>query len=112
MKYAEKYLEEVVKIKPLGKLTTQEDVVADLSGEMVYIDGKCSDIFISHADYANWLETIEGGISPRAQWKPNLEQMEALWGAAEKYLEDDNKIVRELKGKVLETLYHDLKDKL
>lgn len=56
MKYVEKYLKEVVKIKPLGELTTQEDVVADLSGEMVYIDGKCSDIFISHADYANWLE--------------------------------------------------------
>lgn len=56
MKHIEKYLKEVVKIKPLGELTTQEDVVGDLSGEMVYIDGKCSDIFISHADYANWLE--------------------------------------------------------
>lgn len=56
MKHIEKYLKEVVKIKPLGELTTEEDVVSDLSGEMVYIDGKCSDIFISHADYVNWLE--------------------------------------------------------
>ena len=56
MKHIERYLKEVVKIKPLGELTTQEDVVGDLSGEMVYIDGKCSDIFISHADYVNWLE--------------------------------------------------------
>ena len=56
MKYIKEYLETVVKIKPLGKLTTKEDELNDLSGEMVYIDGKCSDIFISHADYANWLE--------------------------------------------------------
>lgn len=62
MKYVEKYLKEVVKVKPLGELTTREDVVGDLSGEMVYIDGKCSDIFISHADYANWLEK-QGDVS-------------------------------------------------
>lgn len=56
MKYAEEYLETVVKVKPLGELTTREDILYDMSGEMIYIDGKCSDIFISHADYANWLE--------------------------------------------------------
>lgn len=56
MKYIKEYLETVVKIKPLGELTTKEDELNGLSGEMVYIDGKCSDIFISHADYANWLE--------------------------------------------------------
>lgn len=57
MKYIKEYLETVVKIKPLGELTTKEDELNGLSGEMVYIDGKCSDIFISHADYANWLES-------------------------------------------------------
>ena len=57
MKYIKEYLETVVKIKPLGELTTKEDELNDLSGEMVYIDGKCTDIFISHADYANWLES-------------------------------------------------------
>lgn len=56
MKYIEEYLETVIKIKPLGELTTQEDTLDGMSGEMVYIDGKCSGIFISHADYANWLE--------------------------------------------------------
>lgn len=57
MKYVKEYLETVVKIKPLGELTTRdEQELNGLSGEMVYIDGKCSDIFISHADYANWLE--------------------------------------------------------
>ena len=57
MKYIEKYLEEVIKIKPLGQVGTKEDYDCDLSGEMIYIDGKCTDIFISHADYANWLES-------------------------------------------------------
>jgi hypothetical protein len=57
MKYIEKYLEEVIKIKPLGHVETKEDDVYNLSGEMLYIDGKCTDIFISHADYANWLES-------------------------------------------------------
>ena len=56
MKYIKEYLETVVKIKPLGELTTKDDELNGMSGEMVYIDGKCSDIFISHADYANWLE--------------------------------------------------------
>ncbi len=57
MKYIEKYLEEVIKIKPLGNVATKEADEYDLSGEMLYIDGKCTDIFISHADYANWLES-------------------------------------------------------
>ena len=56
MKYIEEYLNDVIKVKPLGKLTTKDDELNGMSGEMVYIDGKCSDIFISHADYANWLE--------------------------------------------------------
>lgn len=57
MKYIEKYLEEVIKIKPLGHIGTEEDNKYDLSGETLYIDGKCTDIFIAHADYANWLES-------------------------------------------------------
>ena len=56
MKYVEEYLKDVTKVKPLGELTTKDDELNGMSGEMVYIDGKCSDIFISHADYANWLE--------------------------------------------------------
>ena len=56
MKYIENYLEEVVKVKPLGKITTEEWEQDGLSGEMVSIDGRCSDIFISHIDYAKWIE--------------------------------------------------------
>ena len=42
-------------------------------------------------------------------WKPSDEQMEALWCATEKYLESDNANVVELRGKVLESLYNELK---
>lgn len=72
MKYVEEYLETVVKVKPLGELTTREDILNDMSGEMVYIDGKCSDIFISHADYANWLEKqqVDEAIKHQNSWKP------------------------------------------
>ena len=63
MKYIEKYLEEVVKVKPLGEVSTKEWAQEYLSGEMVIIDGRCSDIFISHVDYANWLEKkFEGSL--------------------------------------------------
>lgn len=76
MKFFEQYLKEVRKIKPLGKLETREDMINDLSGEMVYIDGVCTDLFISHADYANWLEekidkNIFNDIDPKfkpGQW--------------------------------------------
>lgn len=57
MKYIEKYLEEVVKVKPLGKVTVKDEYFGDLSGNMIYIDDHCSDIFVSHVDYANWLES-------------------------------------------------------
>lgn len=66
MKYVEQYLYDVVKVKPLGKITTQEDKLYDLSGEMIYIDGQCSDIFIAHADYANYLESV---IDEYVQWE-------------------------------------------
>lgn len=46
---------------------------------------------------------------PQKQWKPNIEQLEALWCATEKYIESDNEQVRKLRGEVLESLYNDLK---
>ena len=72
MKYVEEYLKDVIKIKPLGELTTKDDELNGMSGEMVYIDGKCSDIFISHADYTNWLEK-QGEQKPYGQRKECLD---------------------------------------
>lgn len=56
MKYIKEYLEQELKISPLGKLTTEEDTLNELSGEEIYIDDKPIGLFISHIDYTNWLE--------------------------------------------------------
>jgi len=56
MKYIEQYIEEVIKLKPLGKVTFKDDCLNNLSGIYVYIDGRCTDLFIAHVDYCNWLE--------------------------------------------------------
>lgn len=56
MKYLLEYLINERKIKPLGELTFEDDLRYDLSGVIVFIDGKDVDIFISHIDYCNFLE--------------------------------------------------------
>lgn len=57
MKYIEKYLERVLKIKPLGTITTERDVLnKELSGERIYVDGVDTGIFVAHVDYISWVE--------------------------------------------------------
>ena len=53
----------------------------------------------------SWLKSLR----PQNIWKPSYEQMEALWCATEKYLESDDSKVVELRGKVLESLYDNLR---
>ena len=104
MKYVEEYLETVVKIKPLGELTTKEDELNGMSGEMVYIDGKCSDIFISHADYANWVESkyeqksTDTNFSDLTTWKYIVDAVLTKEHGVGNYLDDPNteKFAKEL----------------
>ena len=59
MKYLKEFLEQKYKIRPLGKLTSEEYYeVADgaLVGEEIIIDGFRPGIIIWYADYAQWLE--------------------------------------------------------
>lgn len=58
MKYVEKYLEENMRIKPLGKITTDvyEARCGEYTGEEVIIDGKSTGIIIAYIDYISWLE--------------------------------------------------------
>ena len=63
----------------------------------------CCSNGLTKEDCINWLNR------QKYAWKPSYEQMEALWCATEKYLESDNAKVVELRGKVLESLYNDLK---
>ena len=59
MKYIEQYMEECLKIKPLGKVTFEgmQSMDSDETyGYSVLIDGKDIGLEIWWADYASWLE--------------------------------------------------------
>lgn len=56
MKYLEKYLEEKERIKPLGKLTTNESVEGEHVGVSLVIDGYEPGIEVWYIDYCKWLE--------------------------------------------------------
>lgn len=76
-----------------------------------YADAHPSDYTNEMYDIGDIEKAFEAGAewADATAWKPSIEQLEALWCAAEKYLESDNANVVELRGKVLESLYHDLK---
>lgn len=56
MKYLEQYLEEKLKIKVLGKLTTAASNSGDEVGVSILIDGYEPGIEVWYVDYCNWLE--------------------------------------------------------
>lgn len=56
MKFLEKYLEEKMRIKPLGELTTRKSIDGDDVGVSIVIDGYEPGIEVWWADYAMWLE--------------------------------------------------------
>ena len=56
MKYLEQYIEEKLKIKVLGKLTTRESNSGEEVGVSLVIDGYEPGIEVWYADYATWLE--------------------------------------------------------
>lgn len=72
MKYIKEYLEQELKISPLGELTTEEDTLNELPGEEIYIDGKPIGLFISHIDYVNWLENKYDKFINKCDVKPKF----------------------------------------
>ena len=56
MKYLEQFLEEKLKIKVLGKLTTAESCSGEEVGVSLVIDGYAPGIEVWYADYCTWLE--------------------------------------------------------
>ena len=62
MKYLEKYIEEKLKIKILGELTTRECCEGDGLGVSLVIDGYEPGIEVWYADYAKWLEEKLDGL--------------------------------------------------
>lgn len=56
MKYLEQYIEEKMKIKVLGNLTTRESNSGEEVGVSLVIDGYEPGIEVWYADYCSWLE--------------------------------------------------------
>lgn len=56
MKYLEQYIEEKMKIKVLGKLTTRESNSGEEVGVSLVIDGYEPGIEVWYVDYCAWLE--------------------------------------------------------
>ena len=56
MKYLEQFIEEKLKIKVLGKLTTTESTSGEEVGVSLVIDGFEPGIEVWYADYCAWLE--------------------------------------------------------
>ena len=56
MKYLEQYLEEKMKIKVLGNLSTRESNLGEEVGVSLVIDGYEPGIEVWYADYSEWLE--------------------------------------------------------
>lgn len=58
MKYLNEYLEQKLKIKPLGKVTTilYESEIGVYSGEEILIDDELTNIVVYYINYINWLE--------------------------------------------------------
>lgn len=56
MKFLEKYIEEKMKIKVLGELTTRDSVEGEAVGVSIVIDGYEPGIEVWYVDYVKWLE--------------------------------------------------------
>lgn len=59
MKHIVKYLEEKLRVTPLGKVTTKpyEEVCDAYVGEEILIDDQCTGIKVTYIDYIYWLES-------------------------------------------------------
>lgn len=58
MKHIIEYLEEEMRISPLGEVTTDphEATCGGYTGETIFIDGKDVGIIVYYIDYINWIE--------------------------------------------------------
>ena len=70
MKYINEYLKEKVRVQPLGRVTYVDDEdSAGWSRVAVRIDDVETAIFISHADYAEWLESKLDALKAKNEQK-------------------------------------------
>lgn len=94
MKYLERYMIEELKLKPIGKLSQSSNYVCDscgLSGVDVIIDGQETGLFITDADYVNWLEKkVEecesvvhvAFVGPKSEWDLKYTDSDETWSVS------------------------------
>lgn len=60
MKYLGRYIEDVLKLRPLGEVSCLDGVddATDRSGVQILIDGVITGLFVATTDYVKWLEHI------------------------------------------------------
>lgn len=89
------------RVQPHPKQEWSEEDEKTLN-EMFSVAGRASlrknTLFGKSYDYIKWQKWLKS-IKDRYAWKPSYEQLEALWCAAENYLESDDTNVVELRGK-------------
>ena len=80
MKYLGRYIEDVLKLKPLGEVSCLDGVddATGQSGVQILIDGVITGLFVATTDYVKWLEhMIESHEShsttrPACSWNMEL----------------------------------------
>lgn len=71
MKYIKEYIEETCFLHPMGEVTLQQNEdLAGWSGVNVCVNGVETPLFISHADYAEWLESKLDNLKDKKDEKP------------------------------------------
>lgn len=73
MKYLDRYIEEKLKIKVLGELTTNGSDEGDCVGVSLVIDGYEPGIEVWYVDYAKWLEEKIEDLEKRLESEMRLE---------------------------------------
>ena len=73
MKYLGRYIEDVLKLKPLGEVSCLDGVddATGQSGVQILIDGVITGLFVATTDYVKWLEhIIDSHESPDSTTRP------------------------------------------
>ena len=88
MKYLGRYIEDVLKLKPLGEISylDEVEVTTGRSGVQVVIDGVMTGLFVSTTDYVKWLEDVvkshessDSTTRPACSWNMELNSSPAYF---------------------------------
>ena len=85
MKYLGRYIEDVLKLKPLGEVSCLDGVddATGQSGVQILIDGVITGLFVATTDYVKWLEHMieshDSTTRPACSWNMELNSSPAYF---------------------------------